>query len=219
MADYSIKDVFEGVVGAAGIAFSLLTPMLRPVRVRWGATDEEIVMKLPGDEFVPTPKWRYTHAVTIRAPVAEVWKWLVQMGYQRGGLYSYQWLESVIGCEMHNADKIIPEYQSLNVGDSIYIDSRVPPLPVALIDPLRTLVLHGKPTEDNEVNTTWGFYLFAIDAHSTRLIARSRSDYAATTAMRLTWGPLLIEPVTFVMERKMLLGIKARAEARQVAYA
>jgi hypothetical protein len=212
MVAAKLGDIVDGLIGAGAIAFTLVTPILRPRRLRWGATDEETRRILPGDELVPTPRWQYTHAVTIHAPPEQVWPWLAQIGYGRGGLYSYQGLENLIGCDIRNADRILPEFQTLRVGDSIQIDSRIPPLPIALLEPGRVLVLHGVPSAENPVNTSWGFYLDALDARHTRLITRSRSDYPLTPAMRFWWGPLVIEPIGFVMERKMLLGIKQRAE-------
>lgn len=75
-----LKDVVEGIAGAAFMVLALLTPFLRPWRTRWGATDSEVKKKLPGDELLPHPRWGFTHALTIKAPVAEVWPWIVQMG-------------------------------------------------------------------------------------------------------------------------------------------
>jgi hypothetical protein len=109
--ELKLKVIGEGIEGGAFIAFALLTPFLRPWRTRWGATDAEVRKKLPGDELMPHPKWGYTHAVTIKAPVAEVWPWIVQMGQGKAGFYSYEFLENLVGCDFHNADRIIPEFQ------------------------------------------------------------------------------------------------------------
>ena len=221
MSDNRSINFVEGVDGAARILFALITPFLRSRRVRWGATRAEVNMTLPGDRFVPKPRWTYTHAVTVDAPPAEVWRWVVQMGYGRGGLYSYQGLENMIGSDMHNADRIVPEWQHVEIGDEFRIDARVPPLPVALVDPEHALVMHGEPDNTGTPNHCWGFYLLPLDDGRTRLISRARTYYTLTTPNKLAWGPLLMEPIGFVMERKMLLGIKARAEskARRVAFA
>lgn len=213
MSTHRWKNVIESLDGAARIGFALVTPMLRRWRVRWGATAAEVKMLLPGDHFVLKPRWTYTHAVTVHAPAAEVWRWLVQLGYGRGGLYSYQGLENLIGSDMLNVERIVPELQTLNVGDEIRIDARVPPLPVALVEPERALVLHGEPDNTGQFNHSWGFYLLPVDDHTTRLISRARTYYAPTLPNKLAWGPLLMEPIGFVMERRMLLGIKQRAEA------
>ena len=89
-----LKDLAEGIGGALLIVFALLTPCLRGWRCKWGATDAEVKSKLPGDKLLPHPKWGFTHAVTIKAPVAEVWPWIVQIGQGRGGFYSYEFLEN-----------------------------------------------------------------------------------------------------------------------------
>lgn len=185
--------------------------LLRPWHLRWGATDEEIFQWLPGDELVTShPKLNATHAITIQAPAAEVWPWLMQMGQNRGGFYSYTWLENVVGCHMHNADWITPEWQSLKVGDHVWLHPKAPPLKVLAIEPGRAMVLEK----------IWAFYLRPIDQQTTRLIIRGRGDY------RPDWGnPLLnflfwrvvFEPAHFIMERKMLLGIKRRAEGQSRA--
>src|SRR5690242_10440737 len=101
----------------AAIAYALV---FRPWHLRWGATDEETTETLPGDALVPHPKSQATHAITIHAPVAEVWPWLVQVGQDKGGFYSYTWLENLVGCQMRNADRIVPQFQQLQVGDKVW---------------------------------------------------------------------------------------------------
>jgi hypothetical protein len=105
MADSKFKfnEFVEGIAGAFLIAAALLTPFLRSWRTKWGATDAEAHRSLPGDDLVPHSKCGYTHTITIRASAAEVWPWLVQMGQGRGGMYSYEWLEKLVGCDIHYA--------------------------------------------------------------------------------------------------------------------
>ncbi len=94
----------EGIEGALLIGANLiLWPLLRSWRLGWGATDEELKWALVGDELVPQPKWSYTQAITIRASAEQAWPWLVQMGQGRGGFYSYEWLENLIGCDTPQA--------------------------------------------------------------------------------------------------------------------
>jgi len=126
--------------GAAALAAYILG--VRPWYLRWGATEAEFEVPLPGDEIIPRPRHRDTHAITVRAPVVDVWPWLVQMGQGRGGFYSYDWLENLIGCDIHNADQIFPDFQSLRVGDSVRLHPKAPPLPVAIVEPCRALVLN-----------------------------------------------------------------------------
>lgn len=205
MRNHGFKRVGAGlaVAGAAGIAAYVLG--IRPWHLRWGATDEELKEPLIGDELTPNPKLRATHAITINAPARDVWPWLVQMGQTRGGFYSYTWLENLAGCHMRNADEIVPEWQQLKVGDSVWLHPKAPPVEVAAIEPGRALVL--KP---------WGaFVIRPIDERTTRLIIRSQGDYDPDLKNELLnfllWR-VVFEPAHFIMERKMLLGIKERAE-------
>jgi hypothetical protein len=193
------------LVGGTLAAYALL---VRPWQLRWGATREEFDGPLPGDDLVPDAKYQDTHAITIHAPAAQVWPWLAQIGQDRGGFYSYAFLENLLGCHLRNADRTVPEWQGLRVGDSVWLHPRVPPLPVLLLDPGRALVL-GSNTERAG---TWGFFLKEIDARSTRLLARGRSQ---ETRSALGWlgQHCLFEPAHFFMERRMLLGIKERAES------
>jgi len=220
----AFREVAEGTEGAFLIGANLaLWPLLRAWRLRWGATDDEIQRTLPGDELVPNPQWSYTQAITIRVPPAEVWPWLAQMGQGRGGFYSYEWLENLVGCDIHNADRIIPEFQNLQVGDGVRLAPQMPGIPVAIIEPGRVIVLRGDtrigsvpvPTinaSGDYFASTWGFYLDERDDGTTRLIARFRSDYNDTWKNRLMYGTIFVEPISCVMQRKMLLGIQQRAE-------
>jgi hypothetical protein len=104
------------VSGAA--AYLALGRLLRPSYSRWGATDEEVRRSLPGDELVPTPRAQSTWAVTIEAPPERVWPWLVQMGQDRAGFYTYEWFENgLLRLNIHNVDRIVPEWQNITVGD------------------------------------------------------------------------------------------------------
>lgn len=213
------------VLGAAALAVlaALLMYLLaaHPWQVRWGATDTEVSQALPGDELVAQPQNRTTRAITIDAPAASIWPWLVQMGQGRGGLYSYEMLENAIGCDIHNADRIVPEWQNTSVGDRLRIypeGSGPPPYTVAKIVPGQALIaghstepggVPGKVTPQTEWSDTWAFILQPVDENSTRLIIRSRSTYSDPT-MRAIMGA--VEPGYFIMERGMLFGIKERAE-------
>ena len=211
----SLKILGTSVTGAAALAAYAL--LIRPWHLGWGSTDAEREEPLPGDDLVPHPKHTATHAITIKATVADVWPWLVQIGQTRGGFYSYTSLENLVGCHMHNADQIVPQWQSLRVGDVVWLHPKAPPLPVAIVDPYRAIVLGGTADEQeangatNIASGTWGFFLKEIDENTTRLLIRIRWD---RNPGLLNWLStyLLLEPAHFVMERKMLLGIKHRAE-------
>jgi hypothetical protein len=206
----------EEVWGAVTIAGSIvLSPVLRPWYSEWGASAEEVEMSLPGDELVPQPRLETTHAITIQAPASAIWPWLVQLGQGRGGLYSYQRLENLIGCDIHNADRILPEHQDLQVGDKVRLTPQEnPTFDVAAILPDSTLVLRGDIPSSQGKPTTWIwiFHLNPIDEGTTRLILRSRLNYASSFVNTLMWR-VFTDPIAFNMERKMLQGIKARAEA------
>jgi hypothetical protein len=220
------KTIGEGLGGAVAIGFALLTPFLRSRRVKWGATDAEVQRSLPGDDLITHPKWQYTNAITIEAPVTDVWPWLVQIGQGRGGWYSYEWLENLVGCDIHNADRIIQEFQHLEVGDSLRLAADMPGYPVAIVEPGRAIVLYSDsrtgptpvpaPSKPGDYcASTWGFFLEETEGSRTRFISRLRNDYNPRIMNRLLYGPALVEPVSTAMQRKMLRGIKQRAEARE----
>lgn len=204
--------IFEDLAGAAGIALNILfSPLTRPWFTRWGATVEEVSRPLPGDEIVPQPRTGGTRAITIHAPVEAVWPWLAQMGQGRGGLYSYERLENIAGCKIYNADEIIPNLPELQPGDRFKLGPEGYPFyPVFEVRHGQALIL-GDYDPATGLGQSWVFYLEPAGPGSTRLIIRSRGSYQPTTANTLIWK-VLTEPVHFIMERKMLLGIKARVE-------
>lgn len=206
-------------VSAAAIAS--YASILRPRILRWGATEDEVNAAMPGDDIVGTPRYVTNHAVTIHAPAALVWPWLVQMGQGRGGLYSYDWLENLLGFDIHSADRIIPEFQHLEPGDQIRLVREGYPADlhyeVVLVERERALVLRtpGSPDENFAKNLpygTWTFILRRAGEETTRLIARTRSDFRPSFSGYI-WNKYGLEPAHSIMERRMLLGIKARAEA------
>ena len=213
------KLVSAGSVAAGLAAYAFL---VRPRHLSWGATEAELQEPLPGDDVVQNPKHEATHAITINAPIADVWPWLVQIGQNKGGFYSYSWLENLVGCDIHNAKRIVPEWQSLRAGDVLWLHPKAPPLPVLLVEPGRAILVGGVPEEDGEdhaENTrfgTWVFVLKELDLGTTRLIVRIRWHRSAGM---LDWifNFGVLEPSHFIMERRMLIGIKSRAEglARQ----
>ncbi|MDJ0756300.1 MAG: hypothetical protein QNJ45_22405 [Ardenticatenaceae bacterium] len=204
--------ILEEGLGAVAIGATLLTsPLSRFWYSKWGAAQAEIKMSLPGDNLVPDPTLASTRAITIDASPAAIWPWLVQMGQGRGGLYSYQRLENLIGCDIHNADCILPEHQQLRVGDKIGISPDMA-FDVAAIEPERALILRGDMPSDGKPTTwIWAFVLQPIDKNRTRLILRSRLSCARTFTNMLIWR-VFTDPIAFNMERKMLQGIKIRAE-------
>lgn len=228
MRQDGIKDVAEGMVGAAGMALAFLTPMLRGVRSHWGVSKELAMRPHPGDAWVPNPRWSWTHGIEIEASADRVWPWVAQIGQDRAGFYSYQWLENLVGCDIRNAEEIHPDWQGLRVGDGLKLHRDLPAAPIVELAEGRHFVVAGTTDlETGESRTerpprfvalSWLFLVEALAPERARFISRFRTDYSDDLATRLQHGPTT-ESVGFVMDRKMLLGIKARAEARIIAYA
>lgn len=179
---------------------------IHPWMTNWGSTASEQQMALPGDEFNLDRIPQSTLAITINAPSDVVWQWLVQIGQDRAGFYTYTWLENLIGADIHNANEIHPEWQDLAVGDAWRL---VPPdylwglgkeavSPVLISEPGHALVLE-----------MFGAHVIVpIDEHTSRLIVRGQSG-PSNLVTTMVW-----EPLVFTMSRRMLLGLKARAEGR-----
>jgi hypothetical protein len=189
--------------GTGAMAYMLL---LRRPCLTWGATAEEVSGKLPGDELLPGAGLVSTRAVTIDAPPGAVWPWLVQMGSGRGGAYTYDWIENLLGLNMHSASRILPQFQDLQVGDELPMGPGRPVMRVEVCDPERVLA-----TRVADGNWVWIFALVAQDGR-TRLISRNRIAWPAAALPVRVFNMLVMEPGSLVMERKMLLGIKQRAE-------
>jgi hypothetical protein len=175
---------------------------------RWGTTPSDLTRVMAGDGLLVDPTYSGTTAVSVDAPPEDIWPWLVQIGYQRGGLYSYDWLDRLFGyLDRPSATRILPEFQHLAVGDVIPL-GRGPGWPVAVIDPGRALVLDMRNLVG--FDWVWQFGLYPLDEHRTRLVSRSCVRTQAVWARLLTYA---IEPAGFLMTRRMLLGLKQRAEA------
>jgi hypothetical protein len=183
-----------------------------PRLIRWGATDQEVRRSFPAAQHAPSPMYRSTRTIEIRATPSVVWAWLVQLGQGRGGFYSYTWLENLVGADIHNATRIRPDLQHLQVGDTVRLApagflgggfDHLSQLRVAAIEPERLLVLRG-----------WGtFALDSLSGAGTRLLIREETPLPSSAwkaaLLKLTW-----EPLHFVMERQMLRGIRDRSEGR-----
>jgi len=205
---------------ALGAAYSFaLLPRLR----RWGATGEEVSRPLPGDELVAAPLYTTTHAITVRATAEEVWPWLVQIGQNRGGFYTYDALENLAGLKVRSADRVHREWQDLRPGeDYLTLDpDETMKMTIAVLEPPRAFVVRsgapGEPPQGagslfrGEMAWTWGFYLEPAGRAASRLIIRSRASWRRTwpAAFAQAFG---LEPAHFIMEEGMLRGIRDRAE-------
>ncbi|WP_224335748.1 hypothetical protein [Haloprofundus halobius] len=199
-------------LAALAVVTTLYRHLIRPWHMSWGATTAERRSALPGDDLLDDALAESTRAVTIAAPPERVWPWLVQLGQGRAGFYSYDWLENLVGADIHNAERILPDEQRLAVSDTVrlapedyFVRPPVTTLTVRELDAGRILVLQGFD------GGTWAFVLEPIAEGTTRLLVRSRAAPIRSRPGRLLHS-LVYEPVHFLMERKMLLGIKARSE-------
>jgi hypothetical protein len=214
MRTRQIRTIAGATLAAAGSGAVIAYPLFFRRRcLTWGATAEEVSGKLPGDELLPEASIVSTRAVTIDAPAAAVWPWLVQMGSGRGGAYTYDWIENVFGLHMHSARQILPQFQDLKVGDEVPMGAGRPAMRVEVCDPERTLAVRSA-----DGNWVWIFALAAEDGR-TRLISRNRIVTPGEPPPVRVFNMLVMEPGSLIMERKMLLGIKERAEglAREAA--
>ncbi|MDX6522457.1 MAG: hypothetical protein QOJ31_532 [Gaiellales bacterium] len=200
------KRIIGGAALATGLTAASYPALLRHRCLTWGATPDEVARRLPGDELLTTADIVSTRAVTIDAPSSAIWPWLVQMGSGRGGAYTYDWIENLLGLGMHSADEILPQFQNLKVGDEMEMGPNRPKLRVEVLDPERVFTIRF---EDG--NWVWIFALFP-EAGATRLVSRNRIATPDASPLARLVNLMLMEPGSLVMERKMLLGIKQRAE-------
>jgi hypothetical protein len=211
----SLSNVLKAVRLRYAIPFVLLLTavyltVIHPWMRNWGSTEAEQQMALPGDDLIPHLSGKTTKAITIYAPSDIVWQWLVQIGQGRAGFYSYDWLANLTGADIHSADEIHPEWQQLAVGDGwrtvpadyLWGVGKDALSPVLMIEPGHVLVLE-----------MFGAHVIVpIDENTSRLIVRGETG-PANLAMTM-----VVDPVVFTMERRMLLGLKARAEGRPDAH-
>jgi len=196
---------------AAGGAAVIAAGRARTALMGWGASGDERRDLVPGDDLITDADLVATRSITIHCPPGAVWPWIAQLGQGRAGFYSYDFLENLVGCDIHSANRIVPDWQQIRPGDEI----RLHPsggLAVAVADPGRALVLHGGVPLGRTpppFEFTWAFVLRERSDGTTRLVVRERYRYLKW------WVALLIEPTevaSFVMSQRMLRGIRARAE-------
>ncbi len=188
--------------GAIGVVTVLYRRMFRGAILNWGATDGEAHARLPGDELLEQADGVATRAITIDAPASAVWPWIAQIGPSpRGGAYTYDWIENLLGLNMHSTDRVLPAFQHPQIGDTLcYGRNR---MRFERVEPRRVLA-----TRSEDGNWVWSFVLGEHNGQ-TRLISRNRFRLPSLSAKI---GMVPMEPASLVMERKMLHGIKQRAE-------
>jgi hypothetical protein len=203
-----------GMTASMGFAAATYVLVVRRRQLAWGATCAESHEPLAGDDLIATSDLIATRAITIRASAEKVWPWIAQLGQGRGGFYSYDFVENLVGCDIHSADRIIHEWQDIAVGDEVRLYPEGP-LEVAALEPGRSLVLRGgvpMGSTPPPYDFTWAFVMREQPEQATRLLVRERYRYTRG------WAPLVVEPaavISFVMTRKMLRGIRDRAEVGQ----
>jgi uncharacterized protein YndB with AHSA1/START domain len=190
-----------------GAGTLLYARLIRPWVLHWGASEAEVSATLPGDDILPAVDLQTTRAITINAPPEKIWPWLVQMGPRpRAGVYTYDWLERLLGIDIENADRILPEYQHLEVGEFFPLNEKgTNGLHVRRVEPERAIVLQWANEE-----STWAFVLEPTGDGRTRLISRNRI-VGSGPAFRAVMA--VMEPASLVMERETLRGIKRRVES------
>ncbi|MFC1998523.1 hypothetical protein ACFLVR_02635 [Chloroflexota bacterium] len=202
----------------------IILPCLRSKYRKWGSTEEELSRELPGDELIKEMKGWYNHAITIKAAPADVWPWIVQLGQNKGGFYSYELLENVAGSKIHNVDRIVAEFQDTAVGDAVMMTPKAAPYILTAIEPGRAFVLRlrvnlatndtvdvEEPLPEKYQDGSWLFLIEETSEGATRMITRSRNDWNQSKTNTFFYG--LFGIISIVMDRKLLKGIRKRAEA------
>jgi hypothetical protein len=219
MWDIWAERAFYGILALAVIA---ALAILRRWALTWGATSDELACTWPGDELSPSATEVATRAITIAAPATAVWSWIVQLGQDRAGFYSYTWLENLFRCVMPSVEQIVPEWQERTIGDNVWLarpdryegNARQK---VVLVQPQRVLslaspsdwgrILRREPSEGGN----WTLILLPLDPATTRLVVRSRGPASPSPVVRLFWMAVF-QPAHFIMERRMMLRLKFLAE-------
>ena len=201
-----LRGVAIAVAGGATASLAYLTVGRGPC-LTWGATEEEVAREMPGDGLLAEPDIVSTRAIGIASPPSSVWPWLMQMGSGKGGVYTYDWIENLFGLHMHSTDEILPQFQGRKVGDVEQLGRRGPRLVVTVLDPDRAMVVRS-----DDGNWVWAFGLSPTAEGGTRLVSRNRIAVPGAGWLQRVLTTLLMEPGSLVMERKMLIGIRDRAE-------
>jgi hypothetical protein len=203
------------------VLLALLIAALRPWYMKWGATESELQRPYPGDQLAPDVLSVATRAITIQSPPAQVWPWIAQVGEDRAGFYSYTWLENLFLADMHNADRINPQWQTRQVGDTVWLTRKdryhgTARTVIAMYEPRHAMVLVSPRDYENlakygpPIDGAWTFIVDPEGENASRLIMRSRGR--STGLLKRAFDYLVFDPAHFIMERGMMLGIKERAE-------
>jgi len=209
-------EAFEGL--AVTVAVLVTWPISKRWLRNWGSRLEERNRAWLGDELVLPEATTYTRAVSIAAPPSDVWPWLVQFGLRRAGFYSYELIERMVGIPVKNVESVVPQYQSLAVGDEILLHPNAPGIPVAAVEPERHICFgigddREDPEEKPDPNRSWSMYLVPEAGTSSRLLLRGCIEPLREPTFLKRLGSLVEEPVDFIMEQRMLRTVKRLAQA------
>jgi len=198
------------------IPWSVTAPLVRAWHLRWGATGDEVHGAMPGDEVVRRAQFNATRAVTVDAPPERVWPWIAQLGYRRAGFYTYDLIDNA---SQRSAERILEEYQHPAAGDSMPMFKELHGLAIAYtvtaFETDKWMVWVHRPNPTEEPDSTWTWRLTPLPNGGTRLVTRMKQDYRWETPQLAIFNFVLMELGDFAMERKMLKGIKRRAESAE----
>jgi hypothetical protein len=204
----------RGLVGIASLIAAAYTFVIRPWMLRWGSNDEERARRLPGDDIEPDASYVTTRALTVDASAAAIWPWLIQMGQDRAGFYTHNWVERWLHSGIPDTSVLRPEWQHLEVGDLMRtnhdIGGRPMGWPVVDIDEGRALVVKSESMPAG----TYAFVIEPIDAKRSRLIVRDRARWKWT---EMPFAALVFEPLHAYMETGLIKGVKRRVESSSTA--
>ncbi len=212
------------ILGGFGFLWLAFFAVVRPLYLSWGADSALQNAYLPGDRLLWQGAERETRAIAIDAPANAVWPWVAQIGQDRGGFYSYEVLENLAGCEMKNLDYLVPALQRWEPDDKLWMYPKeklggLGNAPLAVYEPGHALVFYTRRTGTAPTDSpdgTWTFVVQPIDGANSRLVTRARAR-GSLSLLGAAFNRGIFEPVHFVMERKMMEGIKARAEGRPIS--
>jgi hypothetical protein len=191
-----------GILIAIIALLVVIVIILTPWMDRWGTTADERAARFPGDDLVKSSARMVNRGLTINAVPDQIYPWILQIGADKSGMYSYTWLENLVGCKMAKDENIRPEWQNLKEGDLMKMcagDFAPPPYIVAQVIPNQAVVFGHK--ENDQWVELWAFVLIPQADGTTRLITRTRTNMVGGL-----WE--VIRPITFVLEQKMLLTLK-----------
>ena len=196
------------------VPWFLVTPLIRPWHLRWGATSDEAHGPMPGDDVVRRAQFTATRAITVDAPLERVWPWIVQLGYGRAGFYTYDLIDNA---GRSSAERILEEYQHPAAGDLMPMFKELHGLAIAYtvtaFEKNAWMVWVHRPIATEPPDSTWTWRLIPLPGGGTRLVTRMKQDYRWETPGLAFFNFILMEMGDFAMERRMLKGIKRRAES------